>query len=53
MARLGVVPLRVEGIAIRRRVGVVYRKDAYLPPVGRRFIDLLKVAAKGIRKESR
>lgn len=53
MDRLGVVLLRVKGIDIRRRVGVVCRKDAYLPPVGRRFIELLKEAAKDIRKENR
>jgi DNA-binding transcriptional LysR family regulator len=46
MERLGVVPLRVKGLVIRRRVGVIFRKDAYLPPVGKRFIELLKVAAR-------
>ena len=48
-----VVPLRVKGISIRRRVGVIYRKDAYLPPVGRRFIELLKEAGNEIGKERR
>lgn len=46
MERLGVVPLRVKDFSMRRRVGVIYRKDAYLPPVGKRFIELLKAAAK-------
>ena len=27
-------------------VGVVYRKDAYLSPAARRFIEILKVTAK-------
>ena len=53
MERLGVVPLRVNGLPIRRRVGVIYRKDAYLPPVGKRFIELLKEAAKAIAKQHR
>ena len=48
MEQLGVVPLRVKGFPIRRRMGVIYRKDAYLPPVGRRFIEILKATAKKI-----
>ncbi len=52
MARLGVVSLRVKEVSIRRRVGVIYRKDAYLPPVGRRFIELLKITAKKISSKN-
>jgi DNA-binding transcriptional LysR family regulator len=44
--RLGVVQLRVKELTVSRRVGVIYRKDAYLPPVGQRFIEILKSTAK-------
>ena len=34
-----------------RRVGVVYRKDAYLSPAARRFIEILKATAKKLAAE--
>jgi len=37
----------------RRPAGVIYRKDAYLSPAAKRFIELLKATAKEIAKESR
>ena len=37
--------LRVKELAWERPVGVSYRKDAYLSPAARRFIDILKTAA--------
>lgn len=40
------VVLRVSDLAHTRRVGVLYRKGAYLSPVARRFIEILKAAAK-------
>jgi hypothetical protein len=47
----GVEPTGVDPSVARRCVtaGVIYRKDAYLPPVARRFIEILKKTAKEIR----
>ena len=45
--------LHVTDLAHNRRVGVIYRKDAYLSPAARRFIEILKATAKEITKESR
>jgi DNA-binding transcriptional LysR family regulator len=36
------VEIRVRELEWTRRVGVSYRRDAYLSPVARRFIELLK-----------
>jgi len=44
--------LRVKELAWNRTVGVSYRKDAYLSPVARRFIEILKVTAKDISAKS-
>jgi len=35
----------------RSAAGVIYRKDAYLSPAARRFIEILKKTAKEIAKE--
>ena len=43
--------IRVKELTWVRRIGVRYRKDAYLPPVARRFIDTLKATAKTIAME--
>jgi DNA-binding transcriptional LysR family regulator len=43
---LGIVELRVKGLSGSRRVGVRYRKDAYLPPAAFRFIEMLKAVVK-------
>jgi DNA-binding transcriptional LysR family regulator len=43
LARLA--EIRVKELEWIRRVGVAYRRDAYLSPVGRRFIELLKAVA--------
>jgi DNA-binding transcriptional LysR family regulator len=43
--------LPVRELAWRRSVGVIYRKDAYLSPAARRFIEILKAAAKGVAAE--
>jgi DNA-binding transcriptional LysR family regulator len=45
---LGIVELRVKGLSASRRVGVLYRKDAYLPPAAFRFIEILKTTVKDI-----
>jgi DNA-binding transcriptional LysR family regulator len=50
---LGIVDLRVKGLSGSQRIVVRYRKDAYLPPVAMRFIELLKATAKEITKENR
>lgn len=50
-ARSRFVELRVRDLTYTRRVGVMYRKDAYLSPAARRFIEILKATAKEIAKE--
>ena len=40
------VVLRVRDLNYIRRVGVMYRKDAYLSPVAQRFLNILKTTAK-------
>lgn len=37
--------LDVKELALTFRVGVVYRKDAYLSPLARRFIEILRSTA--------
>jgi DNA-binding transcriptional LysR family regulator len=51
--RLGIVELRVTDFNVTRRGGVAYRKDAYLSPAARRFIEILKAMAKEIAAEKR
>jgi DNA-binding transcriptional LysR family regulator len=46
-----VVELKVKELTSTFRVGVAYRKDAYLSPVGRRFIDAVKSAGREILNE--
>jgi DNA-binding transcriptional LysR family regulator len=46
------VALRVSGLSYARRMGVYYRKEAYLPPVARRFIDVLKRTASTFAPET-
>jgi len=43
--------LKVKELAYTRQVGVIYRKDAYLSPAARRFIEFLKATATEISKE--
>jgi DNA-binding transcriptional LysR family regulator len=43
--------LRVKEMMWTRRVGVMYRKDAYLSPAAKRFIEILKATAKEIAKQ--
>jgi DNA-binding transcriptional LysR family regulator len=47
-ARLDLVELRVEGMPRTRPVGLSYRRDAYLSPTARRFIEILKATAQKI-----
>ena len=51
--RYDIVELRVKDFTVTRRGGVVYRKDAYLSPAARRFIEILKAMAKEIAKGNR
>jgi len=47
-----VVELPVKEFTGKRGVAVFYRKDAYLSPAAKRFIEILKKTAKGIAKET-
>lgn len=47
-SRLRLREIPVKGMVWKRDHGVGYRKDAYLPPVARRFVEILKAAAKEI-----
>ena len=46
--RLGLEELPVEGLSWPCRLGARYRKDAYLSPAARRFIEILKATAKEV-----
>lgn len=50
-SRLHLIEVPVQGLVLIRQVGVGYRKDAYLSPVARRFIDILKATAKEIASD--
>lgn len=52
-SRLRLVELRVKELTWRRPLGVRYRKDAYLSPAARRFIEILKATAKEIATGNR
>jgi DNA-binding transcriptional LysR family regulator len=47
-AYLPLVELPQNEVLWRRRLGIGYRKDAYLSPAARRFVDFLKAAAKDV-----
>lgn len=49
--RYRVAELRVKDLTYTRRVGVMYRKDAYLSPAAWRFSEILKTTAKEIAAE--
>lgn len=51
VSRSRLVELRVKDLSSRRSLGVVHRKDAYLSPAARRFIEILKATAKEISAE--
>lgn len=50
-SNLRLTEIPIKGLVWVRHVGVGYRKDAYLSPVARRFIQILKATAKKIAKE--
>jgi DNA-binding transcriptional LysR family regulator len=50
-ARSGLVQIPIKGWTYTRRAGVMYRKDAYLSPAAKRFIEILKATAKEIAKK--
>jgi DNA-binding transcriptional LysR family regulator len=45
------VEIPLKELTWERRVGISYRKDAYLSPLARRFIEILKATAKKIATE--
>jgi len=47
--RLGLKVLSVKGMQWVRSVAAAYRHDAYLPPAGRRFIEILKATSRNDR----
>ena len=48
---LRLTALPVKELTWRRPIGVIYRKDTYLSPAARRFIEILKTTAKDIAEE--
>jgi DNA-binding transcriptional LysR family regulator len=48
---LGLAELRIKELTSTFDVGVAYRRNGYLSPAARRFIEILKVAAKNIVKK--
>jgi DNA-binding transcriptional LysR family regulator len=45
-ARSGLAEIPVKGWTYTRPAGVIYRKDTYLSPTARRFIEILKATAR-------
>lgn len=50
MPQLSLKILPVKGLQWRRPVAVAYRKDAYLSPAARRYIEILKATARTTRR---
>jgi len=51
--KLHLAELQVEGATWPRRVGMSYRKDAYISPAAQQFIEILKATAKSIASPGR
>ena len=51
-ARLDLVELALEGVPRTRPVGASYRREAYLSPTARRFIEILKTTAQKIAAQN-
>ena len=51
--QLSLVEIPVQDLAWTRAVGISYRKDSYLSPVARRFINVLKTSARKTPPEPR
>jgi DNA-binding transcriptional LysR family regulator len=49
--RIRFAEFRVKELAWTRRVAVAYRSDAYLSPIARRFIEILKTTTQEIAKK--
>ena len=45
------VKVPVKGMYCRRTVAVSYRKDGFLSPAAKRFVEILKATAQEIAKE--
>lgn len=52
-ADLGLKIIPIRDVKWIRPVAMLYRKDGYLSPITRRFIEILKAMAKGIAAETR
>jgi DNA-binding transcriptional LysR family regulator len=46
-----IAEVRVKDLSVTRRIGVIHRKDAYLSPAARRFIEILKTTARRATKD--
>jgi DNA-binding transcriptional LysR family regulator len=51
-SHLPLTVLPVKALSIPRHVMVTYRKDAYLSPAARRFIEILNTTARKIAAEN-
>ena len=49
--QFGLTRLNAKELQWIRRIGVIYRKDAYLSPVAKRLIEIVKTTAHGMRKD--
>jgi hypothetical protein len=49
--RLRLAEVRIEGFAWPCNLAVRFRRDAYLSPAAKRFIEILKSTAKEIAKD--
>lgn len=47
IAHFPIVQLRVKGVSVARRIGVIYRKSPYLSPAARCFIEIVKATGRG------
>lgn len=52
-SRLRLTEIPVKELVWTRQIGVGYRKDPYLSPAARRFIEILKTTAKAIAAEGK
>lgn len=50
-SQYGLTRLNAKELQWIRRIGVIYRKDAYLSPVAKRLIEIVKTTARGMRKD--
>ena len=51
--RFRLIELPVKELELRRPIGIIYRKEGYLSPVGQRFIEILKTTVRKIAEADR